>query len=57
MEVCAETDNIHDGFNLALARISDVAIVDVTLKGSSGLKLIKNLAAAGVNAHHRTLDA
>ena len=49
MEVCGEADNIRDGFELARTANADVAIVDVTLKGSSGLELIKNLAAAEID--------
>jgi DNA-binding NarL/FixJ family response regulator len=49
MEVCGEADNIRSGFELAQASNPDVAIVDVTLKGSSGLELIKNLKAAGID--------
>ncbi len=49
MEVCGEADNILDGFELARTSGADVAVVDITLKGSSGLELIKNLAAAGVS--------
>ena len=48
MEVCGEADNIRTGFELAQTSNPDVAIVDVTLKGSSGLELIKNLKAAGL---------
>jgi DNA-binding NarL/FixJ family response regulator len=48
MQVCAETDNIRDGLQLAQTSRADVAIVDITLKGSSGLELIKNLRAAGL---------
>ncbi|MEP6809819.1 MAG: response regulator transcription factor [Chthoniobacterales bacterium] len=47
LEVCGEADNIRDGFDMILNRQTDVAIVDLTLKGSNGLELIKNLAAAG----------
>jgi DNA-binding NarL/FixJ family response regulator len=49
MEVCAEADNIRDGFELARKSEADVGVVDITLKGSSGLELVKNLAAAKVN--------
>ena len=49
MEVCGEADNIRDGFELARTLKPDVAIVDVTLKGSCGLELIKDLAAAGID--------
>src|SRR4051812_44708577 len=49
LEVCGETDNIRDAFQMAQANRADIAIVDITLKGSSGLELIKNLAAAGIS--------
>ncbi|MBV9007656.1 MAG: response regulator transcription factor [Verrucomicrobia bacterium] len=49
MEVCAEADNVPD----ALARIREnkpeVAILDITLKGSNGLELLKDLRAHGLN--------
>jgi DNA-binding NarL/FixJ family response regulator len=45
MTVCGEADNIHDGFRLIESEKPDVAIVDLTLKGPSGLELIKNLKA------------
>jgi DNA-binding NarL/FixJ family response regulator len=43
MTVCGETDNIHDAFQLIESKAPDIAIVDLTLKGPSGLELIKNL--------------
>lgn len=45
MSVCGEADNIHDAFRLIEETMPDVAIVDLTLKGPSGLELIKNLKA------------
>lgn len=45
MTVCGEADNIHDAENLIVAERPDIAIVDITLKGSSGLELVKNLKA------------
>ena len=45
MTVCGEADNIHDAFDLIVAQRPDIAIVDITLKGSSGLELVKNLKA------------
>lgn len=48
MIVCAEANNAADG----LAAIRDhrpaLAIVDITLKGSSGLELLKDLRAQGI---------
>lgn len=45
MSVCGEADNIHTALELIESRRPDVAIVDLTLKGPSGLELIKNLKA------------
>src|SRR6266480_4985607 len=45
MKVCGEADNIHDALRLIEEERPDVAIVDLTLKGPSGLELIKNLKA------------
>lgn len=49
MEVCAEADNIRDAMRLIQETKPDVAIVDITLRGSSGLELIKDLKAQGVD--------
>ena len=48
MEVCGQTDNIRDGFALIKQMRPSIAIVDITLKGSSGLELLKNLRAHGM---------
>jgi DNA-binding NarL/FixJ family response regulator len=45
MTVCGEADNIHDALRLIESEKPDIAIVDLTLKGPSGLELIKNLKA------------
>jgi DNA-binding NarL/FixJ family response regulator len=47
--VCGEADNIHDALKLIEAKTPDVAIVDLTLKGPSGLELIKNLKAKEID--------
>lgn len=49
MNVCGETDNIQDAFNLIECSQPDIAIVDLTLKGAGGLELIKNLKAKEIN--------
>ena len=49
MNVCGETDNIRDAFNLIETHQPDVVIVDLTLKGPSGIELIKNLKANEIN--------
>ena len=48
MKVCGEADNIRDGFALIKQLRPSIAIVDITLKGSSGLELLKDLRAQGV---------
>jgi DNA-binding NarL/FixJ family response regulator len=48
LEVCGEADNIRNGFELITQGPADVAIIDITLQGSSGMELLKNLKAAGV---------
>jgi DNA-binding NarL/FixJ family response regulator len=48
LEVCGEADNIRNGFELITQAPADIAIIDITLQGSSGMELLKNLKAAGV---------
>ncbi len=48
MKICGEADNIEDGFALIRQTRPRVAIVDITLKGSSGLELLKKLRAHGI---------
>ncbi|MEP6671661.1 MAG: response regulator transcription factor [Chthoniobacter sp.] len=48
-EVCGEADNIQDAQRLIRATNPDIVIVDITLKGSSGLELIKDLRAQGLH--------
>ena len=48
MSVCGQADNIRDGFALIKQARPSIAIVDITLKGSSGLELLKDLRAHGV---------
>lgn len=45
MRVCGQADNIRDGFALIEKERPSIAIVDITLKGSSGLELLKDLRA------------
>lgn len=45
MMICGEADNIQDGRKLIENSQPDIAVVDITLKGSSGLELIKDLKA------------
>jgi len=44
-----ETDNIADAMEIIRRTKPDIAIVDVTLRGSSGLELIKNLKAEEID--------
>lgn len=48
MKVCGEADNIRDGFALIKKAQPSIAIVDITLKGSSGLELLKDLRGHGI---------
>lgn len=50
MVVCGEADNVRDGFALIKEKQPAIAIVDITLKGSSGLELLKDLRAHGIEA-------
>jgi DNA-binding NarL/FixJ family response regulator len=50
MMVAGEADNIRDGFALIQQRQPSIAIIDITLKGSSGLELLKELRVRGIEA-------
>jgi len=45
MMVCGEVDNIRDALVVIEKTRPDAAVVDITLNGSSGLELLKNIAA------------
>lgn len=47
--VCGEADNIQQGLRIIQQTSPDIAIVDITLRGSSGLELVKDLKAHGLN--------
>jgi len=49
MEVCGEADNIKDAMTLICEQKPDIAIVDITLRGSSGLELVKDLKAQNID--------
>ena len=49
MTVCGETDNIGNAMTIIEQMSPDLAIVDITLQGASGLELIKNLKALGIS--------
>jgi DNA-binding NarL/FixJ family response regulator len=48
MEVCGQADNIRNGFALIQRMQPSIGIVDITLRGSSGLELLKDLRAHGI---------
>lgn len=48
MAVCGEADNIQDAMRLVHDTHPDIAIVDITLRGSSGLELLKDIKAQGL---------
>ena len=50
MMVAGEADNIIDGLSVVRQSRPSIAIVDLTLKGSSGLELIKTMRAAEMDA-------
>lgn len=49
MFVCGEADNIQDAMKLVEETKPDIAIVDITLKGSSGLEFVKDIKARGID--------
>ncbi len=49
MAVCGEADNNRDAMKLIKETKPDIAIVDITLRGSSGLELLKDLKAEGID--------
>jgi len=49
MQVCGLADNIADGLALVRSMSAQILILDVTLKGPSGLELIKEIAAQEVD--------
>lgn len=48
MKVCGQADNIRDGLSLIKQTQPSIAIIDITLRGSSGLELLKDLRAQGI---------
>ena len=48
MEVTGESDSAEDAIQLIRNRSPDLAIIDITLKGSSGLELIKSIKALSI---------
>src|ERR1700680_2613691 len=47
-EVCGEAENAQQAIDLIRNTAPDLAIVDITLKGSSGLELIKSIKALSI---------
>jgi DNA-binding NarL/FixJ family response regulator len=48
MHVCGECDNTREAMALVQRTSPDIAVVDITLKGSSGLEFVKDLRAQGL---------
>lgn len=48
MRVCGEADNVHDALRCAEELNPNIAIVDITLRGSNGLDFLKDLRARGI---------
>ena len=48
MEVCGEADDAQEGIRLIRDTSPNLAIVDITLKGSSGLDLVKSIRARSI---------
>ena len=48
MEVCGEADDAVEAIRLIRETSPDLAIVDITLKGSSGLELVKSIKALSI---------
>lgn len=49
MEVCGEADNIQQAMQLIRETRPDIAIVDISLRGASGLELIKDVKSEGID--------
>ena len=48
MTVCGEADNVNDALRFAETLHPDIAIMDITLRGSNGLDFLKDLKARGI---------
>jgi DNA-binding NarL/FixJ family response regulator len=64
MKVCGEADNVQEGFELIRRLRPNIAIIDISLKGASGLELLKELRAHEIDVpalvlsmHEETLYA
>ena len=49
MQVCGTADNVADGLVLVRSVAAEILILDISLKGPSGLELIKEMAAQGLD--------
>lgn len=49
MSICGEADNIRDALSRIAETKPDLALIDITLRGSSGLELLKDLRAQGIS--------
>ncbi len=49
MSVCGEADNVVDALRCAERLRPDIAIVDITLRGSNGLDFLKDLKSRGID--------
>jgi len=49
LSICGEADNIRDAMRLIRETSPDIAIVDITLRGSSGIELVKDIKAHGLS--------
>ena len=49
MTICGETDNIQEALEIVQSAKPDLALIDITLKGSSGLEFLKDLKAREIN--------
>ena len=49
MMVCGEADNVRDGLSRIQQTKPQIAIVDISLRGSGGLDLIKDMRAQKIN--------
>ncbi len=49
MQVCGEADNVQQAMHLIRDTLPDIAIVDISLRGISGLELIKDIKSQGID--------
>jgi DNA-binding NarL/FixJ family response regulator len=49
MQVCGEADNVQQAMEIIQTTRPDIAIVDISLRGSSGLELIKDIKSQGID--------